>query len=75
LSWPWNSSTNLYESGICTLELYTKIFAEPVWGRNGKKMHNYWIYFLFTYFYFVKKGGWECIKYIFDRLHTSSDSY
>ena len=29
LSWPWNSSTNLNESGICTLELYTKIFAEP----------------------------------------------
>ena len=29
LNWPWNSSTNLNESGICTLELYTKIFAEP----------------------------------------------
>jgi hypothetical protein len=26
LNWPWNSSTNLNESGICTLELYTIIF-------------------------------------------------
>ena len=30
------------------------------------------IYFLFTYFYFVgKKGGGQCIRYIFDLLHTS----
>ena len=34
LSWPWNSSTNLYESGICTLELYTKIFVEPARANN-----------------------------------------
>jgi hypothetical protein len=34
LSWPWISSTNLYESGICTLELYTKIFAEPERADN-----------------------------------------
>ena len=32
------------------------------------------LYFLFTYFYFVEKKGGQCIKYIFDLLHTSSDS-
>jgi hypothetical protein len=43
------ASTNLYESGICTLELYTKIFAEParadkvvrLEGKRKKKKKNH----------------------------------
>ena len=38
LSWTWISSTNLYESGICTQELYTEIFAEPAWADVAIKL-------------------------------------
>ena len=57
------------------IKLHTKRFQwhTNTYGRAEieKKMHNIFFIYIFS---FRGKGGGQCIKYMFDLFHTSSDS-